>query len=505
MGEAFHEIFARGAASRRDRIALTVDGHPTRYGELLDMMSAVAATIARLGLPAGARVAIYSELSATAVAAAFGILEAGCVLACIRHTVDTAELERQLDDSGASLLVASRATLPRVATRHRAVALDPATGGSLDAVAGFAIDGGARELDPATPDAATIFYTSGSTGDAKGVLVTHRNMVAAFRAVTGYLASTESDVVLGFTPGLSSDYGFYNTMMPLLSGGHAVVETALPADASAIVELIERHGVTGLHVFPPALFRLCEAGELPTARLRSLRYISTSGQNLPGKYIRLIRQALPAVLLYCNYGSTECKRISYLPPEQLERRLGSVGKAIPGVRTYLLDEAGNLVTQAGQVGELAVAGDLLMEKYWRREADTERVIRRDRFGESRLFMTSDLFTMDRDGFLFFHCRKGDLFDRNGIEVNPRAVERVLLEHASVAEALVVPFAANDGSRVPRAYVVPAPGIFGTNIDADELLAHCRRHLDAGAMPAGIEFRPALPRTFGGKATAQGLN
>lgn len=505
MIERFPTYFERSASSRRDKVALVVDGRSATYGELLDVMSAITDTLHRLGIPAGARVALYSETSVHAVAAAFGILKAGCVLACIRHTIDTAELEQQLADCGASALVASRSTSPRVASRHRAVAIDAidAIGGDLsEYVVCFATDRASAADDPSVDDAATIFYTSGSTGDSKGVLVTHRNMIAAFRSVSGYLANSERDIVLSFSPGLSSDYGFYNTVMPLLFGGRAVVETALPASGAAIVDIIERHGVTGLHVFPPALFRLCESGDLPASRLQSLRYVSTSGQALPGKYIRLLRHALPAVLIYCNYGSTECKRIAYLPPAELDRRIGSVGKAIPGIRTYLVGDDDALVVQPWQVGELAVAGDLLMEHYWRRESDTARVIRTGCFGESRVFMTGDLFAMDEDGFLFFQCRKGDLFDRDGVPVNPRAVERVLLDHESVAEALVVPVSRPDGARVPKAYVVPAAT---SAANAIALLDHCRRHLDSAAVPTSIDFLRALPRSFGGKVSAQGLN
>ncbi|WP_208446777.1 class I adenylate-forming enzyme family protein [Burkholderia ambifaria] len=502
MIERFPQYFERSASSRRDKVALVVDGRSATYGELLDMMLTIADTLHRLGIPAGARVAIYSEMSVHAVAAAFGILKAGYVLACIRHTINTAELEQQIADCGASALVASRSTSPRIASRYRAVTIDATRGDLSEYVVCFAADGASEAGNPSTDDAATIFYTSGSTGDSKGVLVTHRIMIAAFRSVSGYLANSERDIVLSFSPGLSSDYGFYNTVMPLLFGGRAVVETALPASAAAIVDIIERHGVTGLHVFPPALFRLCESGDLPASRLQSLRYVSTSGQAFPGKYIRLLRRALPAVLIYCNYGSTECKRIAYLPPAELDRRIGSVGKAIPGIRTYLVGNDNALVVRPWEVGELAVAGDLLMEKYWGRESDTARVIREGCFGESRVFMTGDLFAMDEDGFLFFQCRKGDLFDRDGVPVNPRAVERVLLDHESVAEALVVPVSRSDGARVPKAYVVPAAT---SAANAIELLDHCRRHLDSAAVPASIDFLRALPRTFGGKVSAQGLN
>jgi len=502
MTERFHEYFEHTAVRHGNKIALTVDVHSVTYTELLNSMLTIAGALRDIGAASGARVAIYSEMSVHAVAAAFGILKAGCVLVCIRHTIPSAELQQQLKDCGASVLIASRATIHRVASIKLANNADMLGNVLSEQIAFFVIDGVPDSVSSDSSHAATIFYTSGSTGESKGVLVTHGNMIAAFRSISGYLANSERDVVLSFSPGLSSDYGFYNTVMPLLFGGHAVVATSLPKATASIVDSIEHFGVTGLHVFPPALFRLCESGNLPSSRLESLRYISTSGQALPHKYIRYLQQALPAVLIYSNYGSTECKRIAYLPPSELERRVGSVGKAIPGVRAYLVDDDGTLVTKPWQVGELAVAGDLLMEKYWGREQATAKVIRTECFGESRVFMTGDLFMKDEEGFLFFYCRKGDLFDRDGVQVNPRTIEQVLVNHRWVAEALVVPAPDAAGHLVPKAYVVAC---VDTLPDAVELLEHCRRHLDDAAVPESIEFLLVLPRTFGGKASALGLN
>lgn len=501
MTERFHQIFEDIAVRQGEKIALTIDGRSASYRQILGYACAVAESLRHSGIPLGARVAIYSEMSVYAVAAAFGVLKAGGVLTCIRHTLSAEELELQLKDCGASAIIVSHSTAVRVSSNPQTVGVDLLSGELSEHIACFSIDCPQNATKTDLHDAATIFYTSGSTGESKGVLVTHTSMIAAFRSVCGYLDNNECDIVLSFSPGLSSDYGFYNTVMPLLFGGSAVVMTALPETAKSIVDIIEQYGVTALHVFPPALFRLCDSENLPVSRVRSLRYISTSGQALPQKYVRRLQQTLPNVLVFSNYGSTECKRISYLPPSELGRRAGSVGKAIPGVRTYLVDEFGALVVQPWQVGELAVAGELVMDRYWGRERATAEVLQVGHFGESRLFFTGDLFTMDEQGFLFFQCRKADLFERDGAQVNPRAIERVLVDHDQVAEALVVPVCDTSGSSVPKAYIVPDPH---NKPNAVDLLSHCRRRLDPVAVPASIEFRRSLPRTFGGKASSQGL-
>lgn len=155
MTERFHDYFERSAIRLREKIALTVDGYSATYGELLDHMSSIVETLRDLGIPAGARVAIYSEMSVHAVAAALGILKAGCILACIRHTIPTAELEQQLSDCGASALIASRSTIPRITLHHRAVC---AGSGLSEHIACYAIRGAPATTDLETRHAATTHW-----------------------------------------------------------------------------------------------------------------------------------------------------------------------------------------------------------------------------------------------------------------------------------------------------------------------------------------------------------
>ncbi|UFZ04969.1 fatty acid--CoA ligase family protein [Bradyrhizobium ontarionense] len=207
----------------------------------------------------------------------------------------------------------------------------------------------------------------------------------------------------------------------------------MPDDPGRIVDAIEAYGVTGLQVFPPFIFHLLKLPDLEGRLPKSVRYVSTSGQALPVKHIRRLREAWPGVQIFSSYyGLTECKRVSFLPPDEIDRRPRSVGRAIPGVRTYLFGEDDAPLTVPGQVGELGVAGELPMQRYWNMPEETARRMIENVAGEARVFLTGDLFRVDDEGYLYHVARKDDAFARSGFKVNPREVEQLLISHPAVA-------------------------------------------------------------------------
>jgi len=509
--DLFHQYFENSARRFCDRIALSIGEEHATYTQVNYLASFIANILIDRGLERGERVAMYASISIEAVASAIAIFKAGAVLVPIRHTVDAAELIAELIDCGARALITND---PRVIDLDFS-STELKTVVPIDGTPSFSVDRRitdfrlqkkqseivSRMLDPDLDRPAAIFYTSGSTDRPKGVLVSHRNMVSAFLSVSGYLENTSDDVILSYSPGLSSDYAFYNIFMPLLFGGRAVVEPSLPLEPCAMVELINREKVTGLQVFPPALFHLARIKNVQRQKIPSLRYISSSGQSLGPVLIPLLRAAFPQVKIFSNYGATECKRMTCLPPEEIEKRPLSVGKAIPGIRTYLVDEAGELIDRPDAIGELAVAGDLVMLRYWNLPEATALRLKKNVFGEETVFFTGDLFKTDADGFLYFVARKGDLFHRNYRTVNPKEIEQLILSHDAVSEAVVVPVPDAVAGHVPRACVVLRNGAC---LDAESLIQYCAKHLDWHLVPTGVSFLKSLPRTFGGKTSIAGL-
>jgi acyl-coenzyme A synthetase/AMP-(fatty) acid ligase len=517
----YHRIFEANARAFPDRRAVVVNGRRATYGEIDRMAGLVAGALARRGIAPGDRVAIYTETTVEAIAAALGILKAGCVLVTTHHTFGTRKLIHQVKEADARALVAGNADgLGPVFDETDlvvAIAIDRPPARPDDRILAFAdVKDRPADFEPPQDDGArdgagdragdgadrlgAIFYTSGSTSNPKGVAVNHSNMVAAFRAVTKYLESSPEDVILSYSH-MGSDFGFYNSTMPLLFGGVAVVEREIPERPERIVEVIQEQGVTGLHVLPPLIARLVRAEDLASHAIPTVRYISSTGQPLPAPHIRALREAFPAVDVLSMYGMNECKRIAYLPPREIDRRPDSVGKAIPGVRAYIVGDDGAPVTEPGVVGELAVAGDLVMQGYWKNPELTAQRLRRGLFGEERVFFTGDLFRMDEEGFLYFVSRRDEVFGRFLFKVNPKEIERHIMTHDAVAEVVVVPVPDEAAGKVPKACVVLKKGARATG---EEIIRHCADHLDWHMVPVSVAFLDALPRTQTGKTATHGL-
>lgn len=497
---AFHTYVQQHAERTPHKIALTVSGRAISYGALDQLACRVAWQLVAGGMTAGDRVALLAPTSIEAIACALGVMKAGCVLVLMHHGIASEKLLHQLNDIKArTLIVAPDTDLDALNGKVYLQWVLSIGDWRIRPFAGLsdafpAWDGGLEG-----EAVSVIFHTSGSTRDAKGVAVSNRNMLAAYRAVSAYLGNFEHAVILNFSP-LHFDYGFYNIMMPLLGGGHSVTERALPQRPEQLLELIAHYAVTGLHTLPPAVHFLLQAApeSFERANTRSLKYIASSGQALPLKHIDQLRLHLADVLVYSMYGLTECKRVAYLPPAQLDRRPGSVGLPIPGVRAFLVDDAGQLITEPDCVGELVVAGDLVMLGYWNKPELNRQVLKHHLFGETRVYFTGDLFTRDAEQYLYFVGRKDQVFTRRTFQVNPRAIEQVLVAHEAVSEAVVVPVPDDMAGQVPQACVVLKPG---HALCAEALIDYCASRLDWYMVPAIVSFHQALPLNLNGKTTA----
>jgi acyl-CoA synthetase (AMP-forming)/AMP-acid ligase II len=250
--------------------------------------------------------------------------------------------------------------------------------------------------------------------------------------------------------------------------------------------------VTGFPLVPTISALLLQM-DLGKYDLSSLRYVTNTAAALPTAHILELRQRLPHVRLYSMYGLTECKRVSYLPPEQIDRRPTSVGRGMPNEEVYVIDEQGNRLVSG--IGELVIRGSNVMKGYWELPEETARMLRPGPLPGEMVLHSGDLFRMDEEGYLYFVGRKDDIIKTRGEKVSPREVENVLYELAGVAEAAVV--------GVPDAVLGQAVKAVltlrdGATLGEQDVLRHCSRRLENFMVPKLVEFREAMPKTSTGK-------
>jgi acyl-CoA synthetase (AMP-forming)/AMP-acid ligase II len=341
-------------------------------------------------------------------------------------------------------------------------------------------------------DLAAIIYTSGTTGVPKGVMLTHLNMRSAWQSVQSYLALKESDVI-GLALPTTFSYGLYFLLMGLGLGATVVLERSFVFP----VRFVERLEVERVTVFPgvPMLFSaILGLPSIDCHDLSGLRLITNAAAALPDAHLARLREVWPHALFYSMYGLTECKRVSYLPPEELSRRPSSVGRGMPNQEHWLVDDAGHRLPN-GSTGELVVRGSHVMRGYWEKPAETAERLKPGPVEGERVLYTGDIFRTDEEGFLYFVSRKDDIIKTRGEKVSPREVENAIYQLDGVQDAAVVGVPdATLGSAV-KAYVTLRAGAQLTERD---IIRHCLTKLESFMAPKFVEFVAELPRTDSGK-------
>ena len=346
-------------------------------------------------------------------------------------------------------------------------------------------------------DLAALIYTSATTGDPKGVVCTHHNMVSAARSIVQYLQNRQDDVILDALP-LSFDYGLYQVIMAVMFGGTVVLEPSFVYPHN-ILKRIVAEKVTGFPIVPTMVAMLLRMHDLGGYDLSSLRYMTNTGAALPVQHIQDLRRLLPHVTIFSMFGLTECKRVGYLDPAELDRRPGSVGKAMPNCETSVVDENGNEVAP-GQIGELIIRGSNVMQGYWNDPEMTAKVYLPGPYPAWRWLRSGDHFHRDEDGFLYFLGRKDDMIKTRGERVSPKEVENVLCEMEGVAEAAVVGMPDEVLGQAIKAFVVPRTD----ELDERAVLRHCADRLSPFMVPKCVEFVSSLPKTANGKINKRAL-
>lgn len=504
--ESFLELQAR---RQPDKVALVCGGQRLTYAQLDEQANRLAHGLARLGIERGDRVAIFLDNSVEAVLAIFATLKLGAVFMPVNPTTKADKLAFILNNSRAAavflaarrlpVLEAYAATLPHLrsvvavglAQPVPAVLSGLACEGLAELLARHDADRDAPRKRAINIDLAALIYTSGSTGNPKGVMLTHLNMVSASTSITTYLENQADDVILSCLP-ISFDYGLYQVLMAVHFGGTVVLEKSFTYP-QAVLQKVVQERATGFPLVPTMSALLLQM-DLGKFDLSGLRYMTNTAAALPTEHILQLRQRLPHVRLYSMYGLTECKRVSYLPPEEIDRRPTSVGRGMPNEEVYIVDDEGRRVPP-GVVGQLVVRGANVMKGYWELPEETDRRLKPGPLPGEKVLYTGDLFRADDEGFLYFVGRTDDIIKSRGEKVSPKEIENVLYSHPDIAEAAVLGVPHEVLGQAIRAIVALKPG---RQLAEQDVLRHCAAHLEDFMVPQFVEFRDELPKSGNGK-------
>ena len=353
-------------------------------------------------------------------------------------------------------------------------------------------------------DLAALIYTSGSTGKPKGVMLNHGQIMAGSSIVCEYLQIRESDRILAVLP-FSFDAGL-NQLTTAFQRGSTLVLISFTF-AREIVQTLIKEKITALAGVPTLWGLLIQPrSSMAKHQFPHLRYITNTGGKMPQTVLTALREYLPDTEIFLMYGLTEAFRSTYLPPEQLDLRPTSIGKAIPNTEILVVNDAGQ-PCKPGEVGELVHRGPTVSMGYWGQPELTAQRLRNhpflpEEFGDlEKVCYSGDLVTMDEEGYLYFVSRRDTMIKSSGFRISPTEVEEVLMASNKLQAAAVIGIPDDLLGQAVKAFVVKSED---TELDTQSLLSFCAEKLPRYAIPKQIEVLERLPQTTSGKVDYSAL-
>ena len=477
------------------------------YAEVLSASMATANWLCSKGPPTGFRGAVLTDDPFDYIASYFGIMIAGGIVVGLNTQTSDRTLKTVLNNSAASVIFAHVKYLrylenvleqaPSVMTTvvSNLSARTPKTTSSvewkdhaevLEYPGRFNAEADASSR-PNPEDIAQIIYTSGTTGEPKGVMLRHSNLTANTSSIIKYLGLTANDRVMAVLPFFYS-YGNSVMLTHIAAGGSMVVNQNFTYPNVILNQMVDE-SVTGFSGVPSTFAILLNRSAIRNYQFPSLCYITQAGAAMSPVQARKLKKIIPEVDLFIMYGQTEASaRLAYLNPADVEKKAGSIGKAIPGVTLRILGSDGQPVS-TGETGEIVAQGNNIMAGYWENPDETAKVLR-----EEGLW-TGDLATQDEEGYLYIVSRRSDLIKSGSHRIGPKEIEDVILEHEAIHEVAVIGVEDEILGEAIKACVVLKPDV--TCSDKD-IIKHCRKNLQMFKVPTTVDFFNELPKTPTGK-------
>ena len=477
---------ATGARIHPEAVALKHHEKVLTYDGLNTRRLAFAAHLIRKGVLPADRVLLAIENSLEYVIAYFGVLTAGATLVPV-HPDTTGSLVRSLvADCHARLVISRSQTFQRLGLEGMPTA-------TIRLHASFAENSEeffghldrSMSCPPISPSSlALILYTSGTTGQPKGVMLSHANLLANTESIISYLELSGEDSIVNVLPFCHS-FGNSVLLTHLAVGARVVIENRFMYPAK-VVETMQGERPTGLSGVPATFYILLNKTGFASHDWSFLRYISQAGGGMRIETVQRLRSILPDTKIFIMYGQTEASaRLTYLPPEMLSRKIGSIGIAIPGVELRVVNEQDEEVT-GDEIGEIVARGPNIMQGYLNQDSDLT--------SRGGWLHTGDMARRDQDGFIYVVARKSDFLKVGSYRISPGEIEEVIGELPGVEDVACVGTEDELLGEAVVACVCCPPQFF----DASLIRSHCLRKLPSYKVPKYVIHEPDIPRTASGK-------
>ncbi len=510
------EFILRQAGQSSEKIAVIFKKEEMTYGALGADVMAFGQGLIACGMAKNDRVASYLPKQFETVTALFGPAYAGGVFVPVNPGLKARQLAYILKDCNVRFLVTSadRLTalkeylvdcpdLELIILTGKMPGNDHKMAKKLISYDDFLAQGRACDRGCDKPvhnvidaDMAAILYTSGSTGMPKGVILSHRNMIAGAESVASYLENTSEDKILSVLP-LSFDAGL-SQLTTAFSVGACIVlmDFLMPRD---VIRQAVKHKITGITCVPPLWVQLVDL-DWPEEAVKSLRYIATTGGRMPVPVTRKFRKILPESDIYLMYGLTEAFRSTYLPPSEVDRIPSSMGKAIPNAEILVVREDGTSC-DVGEEGELVHRGALVGLGYWN---DTARTNERYKPVPGQVaglpnpeiaVWSGDWVKKDADGYLYFVGRRDEMIKTSGFRTSPTELEEIIYASGLVDEIAAIGI---DHEQLGQAIWIVASVKGEGSLDIEGIIAYCRAEMPSYMVPHRVIEWKQLPKNANGK-------
>jgi long-chain acyl-CoA synthetase len=474
--------------------AILYRGSAMTYGKLRENVVRVAGALLEQGYQKGDRIGVLSENSPFSIAAYLGIIRAGLTAVPFQTEITVGALSEIVSTTGMRAVFVSNRFRKRVRPwiEELGLSLLPEHYGDYPLGSGkFAFP----EIAPAR-DLAALMFTSGSTGSPKGVMVTHGNIECNTRDIISYMGLSSQERVMVVLP-FHYCFGLSLLHTHLMTGGSVVLNNEFKLFPEVVLMEMQRKECTGLAGVPSTYQILLRRSRFRELAFPHLRWFQQAGGKLPGSCIQEILTSFPKVKYFLMYGQTEATaRLSYLPPERLADKLGSIGQGLPSTRLEVLKADGvPVMPGSDETGEIVAAGDNITLGYWNDPLETSKYFRHGKLH------TGDIARVDSDGFIFIVEREREMIKSGGNRVSAKEIEDVIAELPEVVEVAVVGAPHELLGEAIKAFVVTTPN---ARIAPQNVEAHCRRRLPAFKVPEEVLFLPSMIHNSSGKVLKQEL-